>query len=118
MFEGSSLWAGVISGGMTQVQDTNAWANGQLDKTNYFIRTTGNVTGALGVMAGVEYGGILGTSILPGVGTVIGAILGGMLGDRIGRTVGYQAGNALFNTQITQNMMQPVTQQSTAQQPH
>lgn len=106
MFQGGSLWAGVVSGGVTQFQDTQNLLNGQMERTNYAVKTAGNVTGAVGVMAGIEYGALLGTSIMPGVGTVLGAAAGGLLGDRLGRAVGLQAGNILFNKQAAQNQKQ------------
>jgi outer membrane lipoprotein SlyB len=105
MLQGGSLWAGVISGGITQIQDTRYLTNGQMGKKEYALKTTGNVTGAFGLMAGVEYGALLGTSLLPGVGTVIGSVVGGLIGDRLGRTIGVQAGNALVSNPILNNVM-------------
>jgi phage-related tail protein len=105
MLKGGSLWAGVISGGMTQIQDTRNFTNGQIGKKEYALKTTGNVTGAFGLMAGVEYGAMLGTTLLPGVGTVVGSILGGLVGDRLGRRIGVQAGNALVSNPMLKNVM-------------
>jgi outer membrane lipoprotein SlyB len=105
MLQGGSLWAGVISVGMTQIQDTRNFSNGQISKKEYALKTTGNVTGAFGLMAGVEYGALLGTSLLPGVGTVVGSVLGGLIGDRLGRRIGVQAGNALVSNPILMNVM-------------
>jgi outer membrane lipoprotein SlyB len=102
-FSGGSLWGGLISGGLSQLQDTNALKEGQIDKKTYAVQTTENVTGAFGVMAGIEYGAILGTSIMPGVGTVLGTVVGGLLGDRVGRTVGHRAGSSLINSRMMQN---------------
>lgn len=96
MFRGGSLWAGVISGGVSQVQNTMALANGQLKTNDYATHTTKNMTGALGVMAGIEYGAVWGSVLLPGIGTVVGSVIGGYMGDRLGRYVGLQAGNKLF----------------------
>jgi outer membrane lipoprotein SlyB len=105
MLKGGSLWAGVISGGMTQIQDTRYFTNGQMGKKEFALKTTGNVTGAVGLMAGVEYGAMLGTSVLPGVGTVVGSILGGLIGDRLGRRIGVQAGNAVVSNPMLRNVM-------------
>ncbi|OFW80252.1 MAG: hypothetical protein A2201_02800 [Alicyclobacillus sp. RIFOXYA1_FULL_53_8] len=99
MFEGGSLWAGVVSGGYSQLQDTVALSNGKMQRNEYAVNSAKNVTGALGTMAGVEYGAILGTVIMPGVGTTLGSILGGLAGDRLGRLVGGQAGNVMFSSQ-------------------
>jgi outer membrane lipoprotein SlyB len=106
MFQGASLWAGMLSGGLSQLKDTTAVTKGQMDKKEFAIQTTENVTSALGVMAGVEYGAVLGTTILPGIGTAVGAVLGGVLGDRVGRVVGHQAGNAICNNPTVQNTIQ------------
>jgi outer membrane lipoprotein SlyB len=103
VLSGGSLWGGLVSGGLSQLQDTNALKEGQIDKKTYAVQTTENVTGAFGVMAGIEYGAILGTSIMPGVGTVLGSVVGGLLGDRVGRTVGHRAGSSLINSRVMQN---------------
>ncbi|MEW9670153.1 hypothetical protein [Ammoniphilus sp. 3BR4] len=99
----ASLWAGAISGGMSQWEDTKAYRSGHLTGNQYAAHTTKNVTGAVGIMAGIEYGAIMGTSLLPGIGTIVGSIVGGLLGDRLGRTVGMQAGNILFNNRAMMN---------------
>jgi outer membrane lipoprotein SlyB len=107
IFKGGSLWGGIISGGITQLQDTNAMIKGQMDKKEYAIQTTENVTGAFGVMAGIEYGAILGTSVMPGVGTVVGSLMGGLLGDKLGRVVGNQAGTVVLNNRLVQKITEP-----------
>jgi outer membrane lipoprotein SlyB len=96
MFRGGSLWAGVVSGGVSQFQDTRALANGEMKKSEFAANTATNVTGAVGVMAGIEYGAMLGTSLLPGIGTVAGTIIGGMIGNQVGRVVGSQASGMMF----------------------
>jgi outer membrane lipoprotein SlyB len=106
MLQGGSLWGGLISGGMTQLQDTISLTKGQMDNKNYMVHTSGNLTGALGVMAGIEYGAILGTSLLPGVGTVLGSVVGGLLGNSVGQAVGMQAGNSLLNNGLISNITQ------------
>ncbi|MGG4218019.1 hypothetical protein ABEW32_07290 [Paenibacillus jamilae] len=106
MLQGNSLWGGLISGGISQVQDTISLTKGQMDNKEYMVHTSGNVTGALGVMAGIEYGAILGTSLLPGVGTVLGSIVGGLLGNNVGHRVGMQAGSALVNSRMVSNLTQ------------
>ncbi|AJY77928.1 hypothetical protein VN24_21875 [Paenibacillus beijingensis] len=108
MFQGGSLWGGLISGGVSQFKDTQSLRSGQMDKSQYAVNTSENVTGALGVMAGIEYGAILGTSIMPGVGTIIGSIVGGMLGDSVGRKVGHQAGEMIVKNRMTQGVTKAV----------
>ncbi|TVY04194.1 hypothetical protein [Cohnella terricola] len=108
MFQNSSLWAGLLSGGMSQLQDTKSLKQGQMDKREYTVQTVENVTGAVGVMAGVEYGAVLGSAMMPGIGTVVGAVLGGVLGDRVGRVVGGQAGNMISQNPIVNRAVQPV----------
>lgn len=97
---GASLWAGIISGGIAQYQDTRAYKKGQITKSDYAAHTTKNVGGAVGIMAGIEYGAILGSSIMPGVGTVAGTIIGGLVGDRLGSMVGLQVGSLLFPNKL------------------
>ncbi|WP_025718272.1 hypothetical protein [Paenibacillus sp. 1-18] len=106
MLQGNSLWGGLISGGITQLQDTISLTKGQMDNKDYMVHTSGNLTGALGVMAGIEYGAILGTSLLPGVGTVLGSVVGGLLGNSVGHTVGTQAGSMLVNSRLVCNLTQ------------
>jgi outer membrane lipoprotein SlyB len=108
MFQGGSLLGGLVSGGIYQLQDTKSLTSGQMDKSQYAVQTTENVTGAIGVMAGIEYGAILGTSIMPGVGTVVGSVLGGLLGNSVGRKVGNQTGKMIVNNRFTQNVTQTV----------
>ncbi|MCD9023283.1 hypothetical protein K7P76_15775 [Cohnella sp. NL03-T5] len=108
MFQGGSLWGGLVSGGISQLKDTQSLTAGQMDKSQYAIQTSENVTGALGVMAGIEYGAILGTTIMPGVGTVVGSICGGLLGNTVGRKVGNEAGKRLVNNRITQGVAETV----------
>ncbi|SEB62718.1 hypothetical protein [Paenibacillus sp. GP183] len=117
MFEGISLWAGALFGGITQFRDTRNLNQGEMDRKEYAVETTENVTGALGVWAGVEYGGMLGTTLIPGVGTAVGAVLGGILGARVGSTVGHEAGNAVFNQksatiQRLSNITEPVIEET------
>jgi phage tail tape-measure protein len=112
MFQGGSLWAGVASGAMSQFQDTKNFTQGDLNRNEYAVKTAANVTGAVGVMAGVEYGALLGTSLFPGIGTAAGAIIGGLLGDRLGRAVGQQTGSVIFNGNILKNTMKPAVQES------
>jgi len=110
MFQGGSLWGGLISGGISQLQDTRSLANGQMNKSEYAVKSTENVTGAVGVMAGIEYGAILGTTIMPGFGTVVGSVVGGLLGDSLGRKVGHQAGRMLVNNRLVQGTAQQLEQ--------
>ncbi|WP_244527551.1 glycine zipper domain-containing protein [Lihuaxuella thermophila] len=71
-----------------------------MNKKEYAVQTTENVSSALGVMAGIEYGALLGSSVLPGVGTAVGSVIGGLVGDRFGRYVGKQTGHLVCNQQI------------------
>jgi outer membrane lipoprotein SlyB len=96
MYEGVSVLAGLLFGGIKQYGDTRTLNQGEMYRKEYAVETTENVTGGLGVWAGVEYGGMLGTSVLPGFGTVAGAVLGGVLGAKVGTSVGHQAGSAVF----------------------
>ncbi|MDQ0199114.1 glycine zipper domain-containing protein [Neobacillus ginsengisoli] len=103
MFKGASLWAGLISGAMAQLKDTHAMTSGHMNKKEYAIQTSKNVTGSLGTMAGIEYGAILGSSVLPGPGTILGALIGSMVGNWIGNYAGHHAGHIVFNNQIVIN---------------
>lgn len=105
MFKGVSLWGGLTSGAMAQLQDTQAMTSGHINKKEYAIQTSKNITGSLGIMAGIEYGAILGSSIFPGPGTFIGALLGSVLGNRIGNYAGYQVGQIVFNNNMIQNTL-------------
>ncbi|SPF49534.1 conserved hypothetical protein [Candidatus Desulfosporosinus infrequens] len=97
MFSKSTLWAGAISGGITQIKGSRGYTSGRINANQYVAHTTTNVSETIGLMAGLEYGAILGSSLIPGVGSIIGTILGGILGDRLGNVVGTQVGNALIN---------------------
>lgn len=103
MFKGFSLWAGVISGGLAQLKDTQSVTTGHMDKKEYAIQTSQNLTGGLGIMAGIEYGAVLGSLVLPGPGTIIGSLIGSMIGNRVGNYAGYQAGNMIFNNKFVNN---------------
>jgi outer membrane lipoprotein SlyB len=96
MFSGGSLWAGILSAGVNQLQHTNMLRTGNIDGQTYFKHTTSNVGSGLGVMAGIEYGAALGSAVMPGVGTVVGSVVGGMIGNRIGQYVGHHTGNIVF----------------------
>ncbi|MFB9758988.1 MULTISPECIES: hypothetical protein [Bacillaceae] len=97
MLKGAPLWSGVVAGGISQVEDVQSYIQGERDGKYLAASTVKNVTGAAGIMAGVEYGAIAGSMILPGIGTVIGSIAGYMVGNRIGSSIGATAGNLLFN---------------------
>ncbi|MDB4867224.1 MAG: hypothetical protein JWR03_1557 [Cohnella sp.] len=107
IFQGGSLWAGVASGAVSQFQHTLSLKKGNIDRSQYAVHTTENVTGAIGVMAGVEYGALLGTSVLPGIGTAVGAVVGAVFGDKIGRVVGQQTGQMMFKSRMPENAAQP-----------
>lgn len=110
MFQGGSLWAGLISGGISQLQDTKSLQQGEIGKKEYTVQTAENVTGAVGVMAGVEYGAVLGSAVMPGIGTAVGAVLGGVLGNKVGRIVGSQAGTMLSQNRLVNKAVEPVEQ--------
>ncbi|PAQ14053.1 hypothetical protein CD798_12265 [Bacillaceae bacterium SAOS 7] len=97
MFYRTSIIGGVLSGTLSQIQDTRAFNQGHLSRKDYAVCTTQNITGAVGIMAGIEYGGAVGSSLLPGVGSIFGMVVGGMIGDRIGSYVGRQAGQIVFH---------------------
>jgi phage tail tape-measure protein len=109
MFKGGSLWAGVIAGGAAQLQDTIALTSGRMKTGDFAVSSTKNATMALGTMAGVECGAIVGTALMPGFGTMLGSIIGGVIGDRIGAYVGAQAGQLLFK-----GLNRPTTQPSSS----
>jgi outer membrane lipoprotein SlyB len=118
MFQGGSLWTGLIAGGIYQLGDTKAYQNGEIKKNDYAIKTASNVTSAVGVMAGVEYGALWGSALLPGIGTVAGGIVGGILGNQLGQYVGGQAGNAIFGNRLNFLFQNPnAGQQSQTQAP-
>lgn len=96
MVENGSVFAGVVSGGISQVKDTALYVKGEINGHKFAVQTTQNVTGAVGVITGVEYGAVLGSALLPGVGTLVGAIAGAMIGERFGRLIGSQAGHLVF----------------------
>jgi outer membrane lipoprotein SlyB len=96
MLRNSSVWAGVIAGGLSQWKDTQAYRHGEIRKADYKVHTVGNITGAAGLAAGIEYGALLGTMVVPGIGTVVGSILGGLAGDKFGRFLGEGAASAVF----------------------
>ncbi len=97
MFSKGTLWAGAISGGIAQIKGSREYTSGKINANEYVANTTTNVTETVGLMAGFEYGAMLGSSMIPGVGSIIGAILGGIIGDRLGNVVGTQVGNAFIN---------------------
>jgi phage tail tape-measure protein len=100
MLKGGSFWAGVLTGAVTQISDTVAFMKGKMKKKDYAVQTAENISSAFGVMAGIEYGAILGSAVLPGVGTAVGSVIGGLLGDRAGRYIGQKTGNMVCNQQI------------------
>ncbi|MDR3584067.1 MAG: hypothetical protein P4L59_01930 [Desulfosporosinus sp.] len=97
MFNKGTLWAGAISGGLTQIKGSREYTNGKINANEYVAHTTTNVSETIGLMAGLEYGAILGSSLIPGVGSIIGTILGGILGDRLGNAIGTQVGQTIIN---------------------
>ncbi|WP_338752290.1 hypothetical protein [Bacillus sp. FJAT-52991] len=97
MFHRSSIIGGVLSGALSQIQDTRSLNQGHLSRKDYAVCTTQNITGTFGIMAGMEYGGAVGSSLLPGVGSILGMTVGGIIGDRIGSYVGRQAGHMIFH---------------------
>jgi outer membrane lipoprotein SlyB len=95
-----ALWAGVISGLVTQVCDTVALCKGKMEKKEYALQTAENVSSAVGITMGVEYGAMLGSAVFPGVGTAIGSIVGGIVGDQLGRYVGHHTGKIVYNQPV------------------
>ena len=96
MFSKGTLFAGAISGGINQIRGSREYTGGKISSNEYVAHTTTNVSETIGLMAGLEYGAILGSSLIPGVGSLIGTILGGIIGDRLGNVVGIQVGNAFI----------------------
>ena len=97
MLNKGTLWAGAISGGLTQIKGSREYTSGKIKANEYVAHTTTNVSETIGLMAGLEYGAILGSSLIPGVGPIIGTILGGIIGDRLGNAIGTQVGQAIIN---------------------
>ncbi len=96
----NTIWTGAIFGALTQVSDTIKYMKGNINRREYSINTFGNVVSSLGLMAGIEYGAIIGSVVFPGAGTVAGSILGGFIGDYFGRHVGHHTGNIIHKEQI------------------
>ena len=99
MFSKGTLFAGAISGGITQIKGSREYTSGKISENEYVVHTTTNVSETIGLMAGFEYGAIIGASLIPGVGSIIGTILGGILGDRLGNVVGTQVGNSFIKNE-------------------
>jgi outer membrane lipoprotein SlyB len=99
----SSIWGGIITGGLSQLQDIIAFRKGEMAKQEFAVQTTQNVTGAVGVMAGLEYGAVLGSMVMPGVGTIVGSMAGAILGDRLGRTLGQKTAASYFHSRNTED---------------
>jgi phage tail tape-measure protein len=99
---GGALWAGILTGAITQITDTIALMKGRMKKGEYAVESAGNISSALGVIAGIEYGATLGTTIFPGVGTAIGSVVGGLMGDRLGRFVGHKTGQIFYKSQVVE----------------
>jgi hypothetical protein len=99
MFKGAPLWSGILSGGISQIEDVRSYMKGEIDRKDFTVYTMRNITGAVGIMAGMEYGALVGTMVFPGIGTFVGSLIGYMVGNRIGSTVGYKTGDFLVNTQ-------------------
>jgi phage tail tape-measure protein len=97
MFSKGTLWAGAISGGINQIRGSREYTGGEITANEYVAHTTTNVSETIGLMAGLEYGAMLGSSLIPGVGSILGTIVGGILGDRLGNVVGRQVGNAFID---------------------
>ncbi|MDD1515355.1 hypothetical protein [Priestia megaterium] len=96
MYKGSYFWSGILSGGISQIEDMRLYMKGDLTAKDLGVNTTRNVTGTVGIIAGMEYGAVIGSAVLPGVGTILGSIVGFMIGNRAGSYAGYQVGNMVF----------------------
>ncbi|MBP0725327.1 hypothetical protein J5Y03_09000 [Bacillus sp. RG28] len=96
MHKGFIVWSAAFSGGLTLIQDLILLKNGKINNRELGVHTTRNVTETVGAVAGIEYGAMLGTSLLPGVGTIVGGFVGYVVGSRVGQTVGNGASNILF----------------------
>lgn len=108
MFSKGTLWAGAISGGLNQIRGSREYVGGRINANEYAAQTTTNISETLGLMAGLEYGAILGSSLIPGVGSLVGTILGGIVGDRLGNVVGAQLGQAFINQERLSNSKPPL----------
>ena len=110
MFTRSTWIVGAITGGLRQLMYTSAYGQNQLTGNQYAAQTAHNVTETFGMMAGFEYGAILGSSIFPGVGTIAGTILGAVVGEKLGNIIGGKVGNILLDQQQSPKLL-PIPQQ-------
>jgi outer membrane lipoprotein SlyB len=97
MFKGAPFWSGILSGGISQIEDVRSYMKGEIDRKDLTVYTMRNITGAVGIMAGMEYGALVGTMVFPGIGTFVGSVVGYIVGNRIGSTIGYKTGDFLVN---------------------
>ncbi len=104
MFSRNTWIIGAISGGVKQLKDSAAYGKKDVDGAQYASRTTQNLTEAFGLMAGLEYGAVLGSAVLPGIGTFAGTVLGAVVGERLGRSVGEEVGKSIFEKQNRQEL--------------
>ena len=56
MIKAGSIWAGVISGAIGQLEDTKAMTSGQMNKKEYAVNTTKNITGGVGLWLELNMG--------------------------------------------------------------
>lgn len=92
----ANTMSGVLSGGLAQIEDTFSLVRGKLTLKEYSRATTKNVTGGFGFAAGLSFGATIGSSILPGWGTIIGSLIGGLFGWQIGCRLGIQIGQVII----------------------
>lgn len=104
MFSRSTWIIGLLSGGLKQLKDTAAYGKKDLNGNQYTSRTTRNFTEAFGLMAGLDYGAMLGSAVLPGVGTFAGTILGAIVGERLGNRIGDEIGKSIFERENSQDL--------------
>jgi hypothetical protein len=72
---------------VSQAVDTFRLASGDIDGSEYGKRTVENAGDAAGSLGGSTLGGVIGTFLLPGPGTVAGVAIGGFLGSLGGGAV-------------------------------
>ncbi len=110
MLQGGSLWAGIISGGLTQIQDTRNLTNGQMDKKRIRGKNGGQRNRSFRRHGRHRIRRAARHFDFTGAGTIVGSIVGGLVGDRLGRVVGVQAGNALVHNPMLNSVMRPAAE--------
>ncbi|MBD1380930.1 glycine zipper domain-containing protein [Metabacillus arenae] len=92
----ANTMSGVLTGGLSQIDDTFSLIRGKMNWRQYSKATTKNIAGGCGFAAGLSFGAAIGSSVLPGIGTLFGSLIGGLLGWQIGCQLGHQIGEVII----------------------